>query len=298
MADEIVIEGVEYVSSKRASELSGYAQDYIGQLARRSYIDARRVGGLWHVSMVSLQEYEEAAAISKSRPSVREQPSGSDSLISFDGKDYISATRAAELTGYHQDYVGQLARAGTILSRQVGNRWYVDREALLAHKAEKDRLLAAVQAQSVGLRTSASGFGNTSEVRNPPTDEYLTYTKDTGDLIPPLRTENEPLGESFEEGEFRADERQYIPIRVNRVIPRDTILKGTYREEMLPKKSTLSRKALLYGTLGAIALTLAGGATFWIQRGVTSSTAPIKVIGDFVESLVVPEIIYERRDDF
>ena len=35
MSDEMQIEGKPYISSKRASELSGYAQDYIGQLARK-----------------------------------------------------------------------------------------------------------------------------------------------------------------------------------------------------------------------------------------------------------------------
>src|SRR3990167_8328737 len=60
-----------------------------------------------------------------------------DSLVSFDGKDHISASRAAKITGYHPDYVGQLARSGAIISRQVGNRWYVDRAALLSHKKEK-----------------------------------------------------------------------------------------------------------------------------------------------------------------
>ena len=33
-----------------------------------------------------------------------------DSLLSFDGKGYISAARAAKLTGYSPDYIGQMAR--------------------------------------------------------------------------------------------------------------------------------------------------------------------------------------------
>ena len=54
MTNEITLEGEEYISSKRASELSGYAQDYIGQLARVAAIDAKRIGGLWYVSLDSL----------------------------------------------------------------------------------------------------------------------------------------------------------------------------------------------------------------------------------------------------
>src|SRR3989344_6165650 len=125
MSDELLVGGVQYISSKRASDSTGYAQDYIGQLARRRNIDARRVGGLWYVRAASLQEYKQHADTYKPIPPQRgNQQEDPDYLISFDGKDHISAARAAELTGYHQDYVGQLARSGTVLSRQVGNRWY------------------------------------------------------------------------------------------------------------------------------------------------------------------------------
>src|SRR3989344_9003329 len=154
MSDSMFIQGKAYISSKRASELSGYAQDYIGQLARKGLIDAQRVGGLWFVSQASLTEYKSNAdRYTPQLPQKKEAPDVS-SLISFDGKDPVSASRAAKITVYHPDYVGQLARSGAIISRQVGNRWYVDRAALLAHKKEKDGLLGAVQAQSVGISRS------------------------------------------------------------------------------------------------------------------------------------------------
>jgi len=47
--DELEIGGKIYISSKRASELTGYAKDYVGQLARGGKIDARRVGRAWYV---------------------------------------------------------------------------------------------------------------------------------------------------------------------------------------------------------------------------------------------------------
>ncbi len=151
MSDEIELEGNKYISSKRASEMTGYTQDYIGQLARGQDIQAQRVGGLWYVSVDSLLDYKNASDSSQPVPPIRQSSPHVDSLISFDGHDYISANRAAKLTGYNQDYVGQLARTGKILSRQIGTRWYVEREAILIHKHEKDTLLAAVQAQSVGF---------------------------------------------------------------------------------------------------------------------------------------------------
>ncbi|MDZ4227267.1 MAG: hypothetical protein U1D26_02195, partial [Patescibacteria group bacterium] len=186
MTDEVVVEGVSYISSKRASELSGYVQDYIGQLARRGLIEAQRIGGLWYVSMDSLSSYKKSA--DEYKPQIQKRssppPAEPESIVSFGGQDYISASRAAQITSYNQDYIGQLARSGTILARQIGNRWYVEREALLAHKKEKDALLAAVQTQSVGI---VRPVVQTAPMRAPEghREEFYTYTRDDSvDLMP------------------------------------------------------------------------------------------------------------------
>ncbi len=192
MSDEIPVGDVMYVSSKRASEISGYAQDYIGQLARTGQIKATRVGGLWYVLMDSLESYRtgsEQGSIPTATPAAARsdhERNALDSFVSLDGKDYISANRASKITGYNQDYVGQLARSGKILSRQVGKRWYIDQEGLLAHKEEKDSLLAAVQAAAVGIRTIESNVSesqsNDSEKKAP----LLTYLREESDLQPQI----------------------------------------------------------------------------------------------------------------
>src|SRR3989338_10462388 len=166
MTDEITLDDKSYVSSKRASELSGYSQDYIGQLARGGYIDAQRVGGLWYIYLDSLKSYKEKTENEKPQPPQPNTSQDPDTLVFFDGKEFISASRASKLTGYSQDYVGQLARSGKVLSRQVGTRWYIDRQALLEHKKEKDALLAAVQANAVGIRRNESQ--PLEEAANPP----------------------------------------------------------------------------------------------------------------------------------
>jgi hypothetical protein len=51
--------------------------------------------------------------------------------LEIQGKKYISSKRAAELTGYAKDYVGQLARGGKIPGTRVGRAWYVQEAALL-----------------------------------------------------------------------------------------------------------------------------------------------------------------------
>lgn len=42
----------------------------------------------------------------------------------------ISLARAAEITGYHQDYLGQLCRLGRLPAKKVGRNWFTSHEAL------------------------------------------------------------------------------------------------------------------------------------------------------------------------
>ena len=195
MSDEVMLEGKSFVSAKRASEMSGYARDYIGQLARGGLIAAQRVGGLWYISLDSLTAYQKNAdsftPVQPQKPAQQDL----DSIVSFDGKDYVSASKAAKLTSYNQDYVGQLARAGKILSRQIGNRWYVERAGLLAHKSQKDALLGAVQAEAVGLvRNEKPVVASVS----PYTPVYaheplMKYIPEHSDLMPTLKKKSHDI---------------------------------------------------------------------------------------------------------
>jgi hypothetical protein len=195
MSDEITIDGEQFVSSKRASEISGYKQDYIGQLSRGGQILARRVGGLWYISSGSLIKYKERAEEYRPVPPVNSTyRRDTDALLSFDGRGYLSASRAAKLTGYSPDYVGQMARAGIIPSRQVGNRWYVEQTGILSHKKSKDALLAAVQVESVGLKSSMANDDIIySHLRDLP---LYRYTTDKRELMPSTGADHEPVGPS------------------------------------------------------------------------------------------------------
>ncbi len=192
MSDELPIGDKIYVSSKKAAAATGYAQDYIGQLARGGLIEAQRVGGLWYVRLDSLTGYKANAADFKPQQPQSSPAYDPESIVSFDGKDYISASRAAKVTGYNQDYIGQLARSGKILSRQIGNRWYVDREGLVAHKNDKDKLLAAVQVESVGLARISAPEALRGEYAG--AGPVLTYLKEERhDLMPTVAKSNTPV---------------------------------------------------------------------------------------------------------
>ncbi|HVM73393.1 MAG TPA: hypothetical protein VMU13_00745 [Candidatus Paceibacterota bacterium] len=194
MVEEIPVGDSTYVSSKRASEISAYAQDYIGQLARAGHIAAKRVGGLWYIDMNSLEAYRSNPIANqrdhRSKENGYQEDQDTEALVSFDGKNYISASRASKLTGYNQDYVGQLARSGKLLAKQVGSRWYVERDGLLAHKKEKDSLLAAVQADAVGIGLYSPTPVLTDDHLDIQEMPLLQYSPESRDLRPILRSKD------------------------------------------------------------------------------------------------------------
>jgi len=54
--------------------------------------------------------------------------------ITIGDKVYVSSKRAAKITGYAKDYVGQLCREGRVEARLVGRNWYVLESAIREHR--------------------------------------------------------------------------------------------------------------------------------------------------------------------
>lgn len=247
---DVVLDGANYISARRASEISGYSRDYIGQLARAGKIAGKRIGGLWYILEESLRSHKSAADAFvpvPPRPPELVNTSSSDSIIGLDGSRYVSASQAAKTTGYHQDYIGQLAREGKILSKQVGQRWFVEISGLSAHKDRKDALLASVQRESVGLPARRISS---------PQPEYkmhFIYSTDSGHLLPPLRMQAQALAGDLQTAhdDFVA-EQHAIPIRVIRtsVAPKSSQPKSAL------KTSRASDKSIFYAGFTGVFLTV------------------------------------------
>lgn len=321
MSHGIIIEGATYISSKRAAELSGYTQDYIGQLARAGRIMARRVGGLWYILEESLLGHKDVHDACTPTPPSREElrplvaPQDA-SLVTFDGKRYVSASRAAKLTSYHQDYIGQLARAGKVLSRQVGNRWYVDIEGLRVHKAEKDALLASVQAASVGIerdRADASAVRPVSTKADQKQQLYFRYTSESNPLLPPISNEFSTVAVIDESSHESHEGTRIIPIRVIRAPKNDFRGKSALRPRREGSVRTAG-KTIFYRSFTALVLgvviligfnvRLFGQPEFFAERSVTPTmvansksgffdTLQVSVIG-VSQALLSKQLLYQR----
>lgn len=321
MSDEIVIDSEPFISSKRASEIMDYTQDYIGQLSRSGQIKARRVGGLWYVSLSSLQKYKEQADSYRPEPPIQDQSGEPESLISFDGRDYISAARAAKITSYSPDYVGQLARGGSIPARQVGNRWYVDRAAILAHKKEKDALLRAVQVESVGLKhkeLEKERLASTAGYAGP--GPLLDYTRDERDLIPEVNVKPRVDVDTFEY-------ERPIPIHIKPVWEDEVEEYGYEQENPVEEEGRIAGKSiytLVLPVVATIVIVLSLGTVFfrnssvYTQRPLKDGDGGAQVataantkalndpgpltnglferIGDSLEKKFVPELTYRRKN--
>lgn len=60
--------------------------------------------------------------------------------ITIGDKIYVSSKRAAKITGYAKDYVGQLCREGRVEARLVGRSWYVLESSIREHRFGKEEV--------------------------------------------------------------------------------------------------------------------------------------------------------------
>ena len=108
--------------------------------------------------------------------------------ILIEDKKYVSSKRAAKMTGYAKDYVGQLCREGRVPARLVGRSWYVLEAAIQDHR-----------------------FGQPKEEVKPgpagsPTWESPRYEASPSEILPPInqlrdaRVPETPEEQAKEEG--------------------------------------------------------------------------------------------------
>ena len=99
-------------------------------------------------------------------------------------KTYISSKRAAEVTGYAKDYVGQLCREGHVEAKMVGRSWYVFEPSIREHRFGKEiePVVASEEVTSdvlVAEDEPATLESAVSKVEIAPADEVLPEAEPT-----------------------------------------------------------------------------------------------------------------------
>lgn len=76
--------------------------------------------------------------------------------ILIEERKYVSSKRAAKITGYAKDYIGQLCREGKVPARLVGRSWYVLEAAIHDHRFgdAADEPVKAVKAPESSLQST------------------------------------------------------------------------------------------------------------------------------------------------
>jgi len=160
-------------------------------------------------------------------------------------KKYVSSKRAAKVTGYAKDYVGQLCREGRVPARLVGRSWYVLESAIHDHRFGTQE----IESENV-VRWASSPTETIKESRIPmSTWESPRYEASQAEILPSVnRLRNESLeeeitpmeqateeekSEKVEEAKGKEDEYVNIPIHTVYDLPPEDLLPGRHTEEVV-----------------------------------------------------------------
>ncbi|NTV44890.1 MAG: helix-turn-helix domain-containing protein [Candidatus Yonathbacteria bacterium] len=95
-----------------------------------------------------------------------------ENTLEIEGRTHVSSSCAAELTGYTNDYIGQLCRAGKVKGVIVGRIRFVDKESLLAY-AEEDHW--AGKTLYVSTKSDVRSAEDIEPSDRVPSEKYTTF---------------------------------------------------------------------------------------------------------------------------
>lgn len=111
---------------------------------------------------------------------------GMDEII-IEEKKYISSKRAAKITGYAKDYIGQLCREGRVPARLVGRGWYVLETAIQDHRF-------GYKNEPPVPHTSGLNKGGYVVPVSQPVSEFPRYEASSEEAIPLVSRLQHPFG--------------------------------------------------------------------------------------------------------
>jgi hypothetical protein len=112
--------------------------------------------------------------------------------LTLAGKTYVSSKRAAEITGYAKDYVGQLCREGHVVAKMVGRSWYVLESSIREHRfgpqegSAADNALQELDTEAVFSREEIARPVLDAEKDAEPAWAPATYAPETAQPLPPV----------------------------------------------------------------------------------------------------------------
>ncbi|MBI5005355.1 MAG: hypothetical protein HZC03_02015, partial [Candidatus Lloydbacteria bacterium] len=121
--DEIILDGKKYISSRRAGEITGYANDYIGELARAGKVNGRLIGRIRFVEESSLLSYKQT--LEGVKKDVRKAEPFFEAPTPENVNQFEFVSRLPPLTKHNES----VSRNGTIVDEVWGKITYANRES-------------------------------------------------------------------------------------------------------------------------------------------------------------------------
>ncbi len=192
------------------------------------------------------------------------------------GKEYISASRAAEVTGYSGDYIGQLCRAGKIRGTLITRTWYVDLTSVMEHKEGrklgKPKLSRELETKTNELWKEKGESSPQKQVVEIPQNSFVNlfhYSADDRNLLPELTNRN-GLQESSISNSFLREFSIVIACAVLVVLGASIfIVKGITHEQQF----SLDREAV-----GANSEINVSHPSMWAYAASFINTAPVREV--------------------
>ncbi|PIV12795.1 MAG: hypothetical protein COS47_00665, partial [Candidatus Nealsonbacteria bacterium CG03_land_8_20_14_0_80_36_12] len=120
----------QFISLKKAAETSGYSPDYLGYLIRTKKIKGEKVYSniSWQTTLEEIIKYSK-----KIKKNLDIQ------TPYFSKKKHISLKKAAKISGYSSDYLGDLIRKEKIEGKKIhsGVSWLISEEAVKKYQERK-----------------------------------------------------------------------------------------------------------------------------------------------------------------
>lgn len=205
--------------------------------------------------------------------------------LDIEGKEYISARRAASEHGYTSDYIGQLVRKGSLEGKKVGRAWYVSVGSLSAYEKvlEEEK-----QTRSVQMKEEVAKYAEApvkvivhppiekpykeapvkSEIKEEPVSKVSIHDVDTVFGMRYLSDEESVLP-TLEARRNRAEEEVRVPIRtMERDFAAHTAKYEVAEEEYIPQVVVRSRRGHR-SRFGGVLQTVAGFAVVILLAGAT-----------------------------
>lgn len=115
-----------------------------------------------------------------------------DELVIGD-KTYISSKRAAAITGYAKDYIGQLCREGRVEAKLVGRSWYVYEPSLKKHRFKEEGAAIEEVTPVENKEEAPAEISGLSEISNEQAilEDSPKYQAEETPILPNISTEKD-----------------------------------------------------------------------------------------------------------